>query len=274
MVYSGGSILSNGEYLLGWGANYGLLTLNGQYWRIITSSFLHFEVFHLVANMVCLMWFGRLLEKILGPAAVAGAYLITGTAASILSLCWAPLHISAGASGSVLGIAGMLMVVLPYGGFMLPKTIPYGCIVLVVALTLASGILPGIDAAAHVGGLGTGLLLGVFVTRSLRSRHSCRRVLASAELYHGQTAIQKRDYHAAVQHLTVYVVSRRKAARGYALLGYSLHVMREYDAAVQRYQQALTLDPKNRLIQTNLAELYMLQGRTTLAVALIKSKHA
>jgi len=272
MVFSGGSIIfSNGEHLLGWGADYGPLTLNGQYWRALTSSFLHFDVFHLVFNMIGLLWLGRHLEEILGSTVVVGTDLITGIGAATVSLCWAPLTISAGASGAILGIAGMLMVVLPYGGFKLSNMLLHRCTVLMIVLGFTSGFFPGTDTAAHFGGLGTGLLLGVFVAHSLRSRRSCRMILARAELYHGQTAIKKRDYSSAVHHLRIYVASRRKDLQGYVLLGYSLHVLREDDAAVQIYQHALALDPQNMLIQTNLAELYILQGKTAQAVALIKN---
>src|SRR5262249_41615144 len=100
------------ENLLHWGANYGPDTLGGQYWRVITSCFLHIGIIHLLLNMWCLWSLGRLLERLVGPATTVGVYLVTGVGAALLSLSWDPMRVSAGASGAIFGIAGTLIPIL------------------------------------------------------------------------------------------------------------------------------------------------------------------
>jgi rhomboid protease GluP len=103
------------DKVLRWGADYGPLTLNGQYWRVITAMFLHFGIIHIAANMWCLWSLGQLAEKLLDSSSVIGAYLLTGVGASLLSLSWDPMRVSAGASGAIFGIAGVLITTLYYG---------------------------------------------------------------------------------------------------------------------------------------------------------------
>lgn len=91
--------------VLRWGADYGPYTLGGQYWRLIASMFLHFGIIHLAGNMWCLWSLGQLTEKLLGSISVLGLYLLTGIGASLLSLSWDPMRVSAGASGAIFGIA-------------------------------------------------------------------------------------------------------------------------------------------------------------------------
>jgi rhomboid protease GluP len=109
------------DQLLSWGADYGPYTLDGQYWRLITSMFLHFGIIHILGNMWCLWSLGRLAEDLIGSPAVVGIYLLTGIGASLLSLSWDPMRVSAGASGAIFGIAGALITVLYYGKHDLPK---------------------------------------------------------------------------------------------------------------------------------------------------------
>ena len=116
MVASGISFVTpeTGQ-VLRWGADYGPYTLSGQYWRLITSMFLHFGIIHIFGNMWCLWSLGRLAEKMVGSLSLVGIYLMTGVGASLLSLSWDPMRVSAGASGAIFGIAGALISVLYFG---------------------------------------------------------------------------------------------------------------------------------------------------------------
>src|SRR5215813_14433407 len=89
-------ILPETDDLLRWGADYGPYTLGGQYWRMVSSSFLHIGILHLAVNMWCLLRLGRMLEKLVGAWIVAGVYLLTGVGAALLSLSWNPMRVSAG----------------------------------------------------------------------------------------------------------------------------------------------------------------------------------
>ncbi len=95
------------------GANYGPLTLSGQWWRLLTSMFLHFGFLHIAMNMLCLWSLGTLAERLMGRAAFLLLYFATGIAGGLLSLAVHPQLVSAGASGSVFGVAGGLITYLP-----------------------------------------------------------------------------------------------------------------------------------------------------------------
>jgi rhomboid protease GluP len=97
LVASGASpFFPNVNRLVQWGANYGPYTLADQYWRLVTSSFLHFDIFHLGLNMLCLFWVGSVIEKILGRYVVIAIYLLSGIGAGLLSLSWSHLRVSPG----------------------------------------------------------------------------------------------------------------------------------------------------------------------------------
>src|SRR6266481_420855 len=89
------------EQLLRWGANYGPYTLGGQYWRVVTSVFLHLNILHLAWNMLFLWRLGGLVQRLLGNAITFAIYILTGIGGSLLSLSWHPTTVSVGASGAV-----------------------------------------------------------------------------------------------------------------------------------------------------------------------------
>lgn len=173
MVISGvGFLAPANESLIAWGANFRPVTLEGQWWRLITSCFLHIGVFHLLMNMFALLYIGLLLEPYLGRAKFAAAYLMTGITASMASLCWHDLTISAGASGAIFGMYGVFLALLS------TNLIEKGArkalltsIAVFVGYNILNGLKAdsGIDNAAHIGGLLSGLLIGYAFIPSLRN---------------------------------------------------------------------------------------------------------
>ena len=79
MAINGVNIMlpDNGS-LLNWGANFRPMTLDGQWWRLLTNCFLHIGIFHLLMNMYALLYIGVLLEPLLGRTRFLSAYLLTG----------------------------------------------------------------------------------------------------------------------------------------------------------------------------------------------------
>ncbi len=170
MLASGVDAMSpDAETLLSWGANFGPLTLSGQWWRIFSCMFLHFGAIHLGMNMLVLWGLGRPAERFVGAVGFAIAYLASGVAGSLTSLAWHPQGISAGASGAVFGAAGTLL------GFALLRrdTIPpevrsamlksmanFLILNTVVGLSVAK-----IDMAAHTGGFFGGVLCGLILSQ-------------------------------------------------------------------------------------------------------------
>jgi rhomboid protease GluP len=285
------------DQVLRWGADYGPSTLNGQYWRLITSMFLHFGIIHIAGNMWCLWSLGQLAERLLGSFTLFGVYILTGIGSSLLSLSWDPMRVSAGASGAIFGIAGVLITTLYFGKHNLPKESVrrlLGYVVRFSFLNLLFGLQGHIDNMAHVGGLVSGLLIGFFLARAFNvpaeergGQH--RAVLAvsavlllvlfvpvakakqyAIEFDKGKTAFDQKNYQAAMQHMQRYVSQRPEDPYGHAVLGASFQQLGRTDEAIREYELGLAIAPDYRYIQISLAELYALQDKPEKALPLFK----
>jgi rhomboid protease GluP len=153
------------QQLVDWGALYGPLTLNQQWWRLLTSMFLHIGFIHLALNMWCLWNLGLLAESLLGRWTYLASYLATGVGAGLLSLAIKPNQVSAGASGAVFGLAGVLITGLHFAKLAVPRTALQGTIRSVGLFAFYNLIIgfsiPAINNTAHLGGLVTGLMIGL-----------------------------------------------------------------------------------------------------------------
>ncbi len=163
------------ESLVYWGANCRTMTLDGQLWRLFTSIFLHIGIFHLLMNMYALIYIGLLLEPYLGKTRFLWAYLITGLVASLSSLCWNQLTISAGASGAIFGLYGVFLALLTTK--LLHKSAKKAfltSILIFISYNIIYGLKEnsGIDNAAHIGGLLSGFVIGYAFIPSLKNFES------------------------------------------------------------------------------------------------------
>ena len=110
MVLSGVSAFNpTPQQAIAFGADFGPLTLSGQWWRLVTSMFVHFGLIHLGLNMWCLWNLGRAAEHLLGRFSYLLAYVASGIFGSIASVYWHPRAAGAGASGAIFGLAGVLV---------------------------------------------------------------------------------------------------------------------------------------------------------------------
>ena len=171
------------QQLLPWGANFGPLTLSGQWWRLVTYMFVHGGIFHIGFNMWCLWDLGALCESLYGPWTYLGLYFISGIAGGVASVGWHPSGLSVGASGAIFGLAGALIASFKLGEFSLPGTAISGVLrslVVFVAFNLIWGFVsPLTDNAAHLGGLLAGGMIGALVARIAPDhRATGKRVLA------------------------------------------------------------------------------------------------
>jgi membrane associated rhomboid family serine protease len=124
----------------------------GEWWRVLTSGFLHIGAIHLLFNMMALWVLGRDLETVLGRGRFLAVYLIAllGGAAAVM-LFYAPNQAVAGASGAVFGLMGGLAVVLRR------LQVPVGQVIgLIVVNVVISVLIPGISLIGHLGGLAVG----------------------------------------------------------------------------------------------------------------------
>ena len=177
----------DGNRMLEWGANLGLLTTSGQWWRTITAMFLHGGWLHLLLNMWVLWNVGRLAERLYGSAMFAVLYFATGICGSLTRIAWEPSIASVGASGAIFGVLGALLAMLLHRGARIPRSIAlahWPSTLLFVLFNLVNGYFdPLIDNAAHVGGLLSGLLLGAALVRPVDAearRHFPARQVALA----------------------------------------------------------------------------------------------
>jgi membrane associated rhomboid family serine protease len=157
--------------LLAWGANFGPLTVNGQWWRVVTALFVHFSLLHLALNMWAFWNVGRLSERLFGHGTLLFLYVATGILASLSSIAWNPSLSSVGASGAIFGVFGGFLAFLSRQRRQIPAVMGrkhWISTLAFVLFNLVSGaIQPGIDNAAHVGGLLSGFVLGYILARPL-----------------------------------------------------------------------------------------------------------
>jgi rhomboid protease GluP len=181
--------LPDGESLLKWGANFRPLTIEGEWWRLVTNCFLHIGILHLLMNMYALLYIGLLLEPRIGSVKFAIAYFITGITASIASLWWHEMTISAGASGAIFGLYGVFLALLTTN--LIEKAARKALLAsigLFVGYNLLYGMKEGIDSAAHIGGLAAGLIIGfsfypLLTKPDLRVRNITIMSVASAVIF-------------------------------------------------------------------------------------------
>jgi membrane associated rhomboid family serine protease len=128
---------------------------DGQYYRLLTSMFLHFGIIHIVLNMYCLFLVGPTLERALGRLRFSALYLLSGLAGSALSYALGPKgEIAAGASGAVFGLfAGFWVLSRRRGTDATQISVTIG-LNLVLSFSIS-----GIDWRGHVGGLIGGALV-------------------------------------------------------------------------------------------------------------------
>jgi membrane associated rhomboid family serine protease len=135
---------------------------DGEWWRIVTSGFLHVNVIHIALNMLALYRLGQLVEPVLGRLRFALAYAACLLTGSLGALIVSPDRATVGASGAVFGLMGVTFMVLRARGID-PFTTGIATTIamnLVITFTLSNYISVG----GHVGGLAGGFLVGWILT--------------------------------------------------------------------------------------------------------------
>ncbi len=155
-VYQGTGIGRPGGELFEKGALIGAaISVDGDWYRLVTAMFLHASLLHLAFNMLALYWLGTVVEQALGTSRFLLLYFVSGIAGSAGALALSdPFAVTVGASGAIYGILGALLV-LEYratGTFAGPAL---GLIVVNLALSFA---IPNISIGGHLGGLAGGIL--------------------------------------------------------------------------------------------------------------------
>lgn len=146
--------------------------VQGAYWELISSTFLHFAVLHIALNMLGLWIFGGFLESQLGRWRFVSLYLVTGFIGSVgVYLVADPASVSYGASGSVFGLFGAAFVLI----LRRHGDITYLVVLLVLNLVVSFTV-PNIAWQAHVGGLLSGALIGAVFSYAPRQQRTAASV--------------------------------------------------------------------------------------------------
>jgi rhomboid protease GluP len=172
MAASGAGIFEpNGEVHVKWGSNLVPVTVDGEWWRLGTSMFLHFGLVHLLVNMWVLYANGRMVERMFGSGRYLMLYLFAGLTGSLASAAWHPATNSAGASGAIFGVLGGMMAFLVAKKSRVPREVLRAQGRSIAAFAMYNIVFgftyPGIDNAAHLGGAVGGFLMGLALARPL-----------------------------------------------------------------------------------------------------------
>lgn len=163
MMYLFGNGSNDTYTLINFGANLDLLTKGGEYYRLFTCMFLHIGIMHLLCNMYSLYIIGKEVESLYGKWKFLIIYTISGICGSILSLAFSPNTVSAGASGAIFGLLGALLYFGYYYRTYLGATIKSSVLPVIIINLIIGFLSPGIDNAAHIGGLVAGILLSMML---------------------------------------------------------------------------------------------------------------
>ena len=160
----------DGRFMLGKGAMYVPYVLEqGEYYRLVTSMFLHFGIQHLGNNMILLLLVGAQLEEEIGAIKYLIIYIVAGLGGNIISMLGdissGNYAISGGASGAIFGVIGaMFWVVLRNNGRI--GTLTKNGMIFMIGISLYFGFTSsGVDNLAHIGGLVTGLIMSILLYR-------------------------------------------------------------------------------------------------------------
>jgi len=255
------------QQAIAFGADFGPLTLNGQWWRLVTSMFVHFGIIHIGVNMWALWNLGRAGEILMGRFSYLLAYFASGILGSIASVYWQPMAAGAGASGAIFGMAGVLFT------FVYLKKTPAHLQINKKMLSSLGGIIfynlvigasiPGISNAAHVGGLVMGALVGALLPAasasesSRRTRLSLVVVFCAASLF--ASAVAAKHFRSGVAELP--------SIQGLISQG-------KNDEAIKRLQEITAREPQFAAAHDLLAKLYLSGGDYAKAISALEKANA
>lgn len=141
---------------------------DGQWYRLLTSGFLHAGLFHIAFNMYALLWLGRMLEPSLGHVRFGALYLASLVCGAFGVILLSPDVNTVGASGAIFGLFGAVIALARSRGIDLRQTGLVPILVLNLGITF---VIPGISIGGHLGGL-----VGGFVFATVIEQLSGRRV--------------------------------------------------------------------------------------------------
>jgi rhomboid protease GluP len=175
MIFLGLNIVSpTPKELLEIGGNRRFEVMEGDYWRLFTSIFIHSGIMHLFMNLFGLGISASLLEGILGRAKLILSFSVCGILGSLAIIYWHENTVSVGASGAIFGLYGLILAFTVFKIY--PNNIrgiTWMLLVMYAGVSLLFGFFGGIDNAAHFGGLISGFIIGGILILTKREKLTC-----------------------------------------------------------------------------------------------------
>ena len=144
------------------GAFYKPFVLAGEYWRLLTTGFIHIQITHLLVNMMSTFYLGGTMEKLLGHKKYIIGFILSILGGSLFVLALGQNTVTVGISG---GLYGLLAIYTYYlysiGGFKIPQI--RNNMLRMFAINLIINFLPNISVAGHLGGFIVGWLYAMYV---------------------------------------------------------------------------------------------------------------
>jgi membrane associated rhomboid family serine protease len=194
----GSTAIHDPDTLVAWGATVGTRTTNGEWWRLVTSTFVHTGMLHLLIDMAVLIQIGAILERLVGRLTFAAVYLTAGAFAGLVNLSSHPVAVTVGASGAIFGLYGLLLASIVWQLFRRVRGNPVPDaetdaepslkIPLTTAKRLGTGAvvfmiysaLSGLMGTPELTGLLLGLMYGLFLARRVNVAQPTARHVAFA----------------------------------------------------------------------------------------------
>jgi rhomboid protease GluP len=289
MVLSGASATQpTPDQLIRWGADFGPRTLTSEPWRMVTAAFVHIGIYHIFFNMWALVSLGALAEAIYKKATYFFMYLLSGIGGSILSAFVYPITVSAGASGAIFGIVGALIATFALGRLHLPPKVVKSqltTLVVVAVFNLAYGAaVPGLNNAAHMGGLITGGLMGAIIAITVRKGVEYRRArnititvavvillvgyfsvrqlkAFTVSLGEGRESLSRGDFATARKQLEEATRRDPSDAVAFAYLGTAYTRLGDMPSAEAAFRRSVELNPRDLSTRFQLAVVYFTEHK-------------
>ncbi|WP_160112342.1 rhomboid family intramembrane serine protease [Salicibibacter kimchii] len=279
--------------LIDFGAKYNPLIDDGEWWRILTSMFLHIGFFHLFMNSLALLFLGTAVERIFGTARFIWIYMVAGIVGSTASYAFTE-QVSAGASGAIFGCFGALVFFGVNHRRLFFRTIGRSVIVILLINVIFGTIVPMVDNGAHMGGLVGGFLAAATVgmpdkTYKLKQLGvvpaiAALLVILFAYGYYGegndpeepivqiqlaQELMEEEAYDEAYDTMAS-VIDGTAMPEAYFMIGNAAFGREDYEEAESFYQEALAENPDFHEAAYNLALVYSEAGEEEQALEYVE----
>lgn len=251
---------SDAERLIAWGANFAPRTINGEWWRLLTSTFVHASFFQLLASIAGLVPAGLILERAIGRVSFACVYIAAALVAGIVTLWTAPgMSIGVGASGAICGIYGLLLASIGWAIVGQPRvSVPMSTVTQLGggAAIFLLGVLADdqVGTRSELAGFAVGVAAGIAIARGVtREKPAIKRGLVTVAAAAVVTVAMSFPLGAVID-------ARPEIVR---IASFEERTAAAYDVAVDKFKRGrLTPDALSQIIdRTILPELQSIQGR-------------